>query len=149
MTQADCAATREHLALGEEAAVSDHLRRCPACRREAEVVRRVIAVVAGADLDAPPPAPLDDAVRSHLRAGLASPRAVLRPAPAIALGLAGVGALCASLTATFVAAGAGTLSGQLGAGATMLYLVVCAAATLPLLFHRVVPSRFGAREVRR
>lgn len=148
MTDPDCVATRERLALGEEEALSMHLRRCPSCRSEAEVVRRILSALVVTDLEVQPPLRLDAAIRARFKVAMSGRRAVLRPAPAIAMALAAVGALCAALSVAFAAAGQGALSGSLGAGATALYLAVCTAATVPILIHHVVPSRYDAPEVR-
>lgn len=107
---------------------------------------RIVSALADLDLDLPPPAWLDRAVLARILEERPAPRPLLRPAPAIALAVAGVVALGFTVSAGFAAAGQEELAGPLGAGATALYLVFCAAVNLPLLLHRAAR---GAREVRR
>jgi predicted anti-sigma-YlaC factor YlaD len=145
-----CDEIQAALALGEaveDRRLQDHLQDCPSCRNAALVlaqVKRGLAV----SMETEPPAGLDLIVRHALAELPLATGFVLRPAMAAGLAVAALFALIVTVSTALAQAGAAEMGPALGVAAVWIYLALCFAATLPLLFQARLRREQHGIEVR-
>ena len=144
MSDPNCTEVRRRIALGEAIGVTPHLERCPGCQSDAARTHALLgALTAGAALS--PPVTLDERVRRLIAGTNPAPKSVLSPAPALALAALWVAGIAVTLTFVLSATWLGERAPAIALFLVVGFLVISAAAMLPLLLLR--PSRMSAREL--
>lgn len=132
-----CEEVQASLALGEaveDRHLQDHLQDCRSCRDAALVfaeMKRGLAVT----METEPPPALDRLVRQVLSERPLVTGFLLRPGMAAGLAVASLFALIVAVSTALAQAGAAEMGPALGVAAVWIYLALCVAATLPLLFQ--------------
>ena len=130
-----CDETRRRLALGDADSAAPHLGECDACRGEAEQLGILLRALArSAEIE--PPGALDADMRQRLGS---SPALAPPPPPLVlttALALAAFAAIILGTGIVLAGRGLGSAAPALALALATVYLIVCSAASFPLLVDR-------------